>query len=87
MNTKLQDTIERVLVLKASIQRVYHAISSAEGLVKWFPNRIEGKVEPGETAQISRQLVPDRDEPETVASPSGPRSTARPRTSGIVARY
>ncbi len=52
MNTKLQDTIERVFVLKASIQRVYHAISSAEGLVKWFPNRIEGKVEPGETAQF-----------------------------------
>ena len=50
MSITLQDTIKRVVVLKASIKRVYNAISQAEGLVKWFPNRIEGKVEPGETA-------------------------------------
>ena len=52
MSTKLQDTIERVVVLKASIRRVYDAISTANGLVKWFPTSIDGKVEPGETAQF-----------------------------------
>lgn len=47
MNTKLQDTIERTVVAKAPIQKVYDAIATTDGLASWFPNRIEGEVSPG----------------------------------------
>lgn len=49
MGIKLQDTIEKTVVVNAPIVRVYGAIAEASGLQSWFANRITGKVAPGET--------------------------------------
>jgi uncharacterized protein YndB with AHSA1/START domain len=43
----MQDEIRRELTINASQERLYAAISSAEELVKWFPETIEGSMEPG----------------------------------------
>jgi uncharacterized protein YndB with AHSA1/START domain len=43
----MQDEIRRELTINASQERLYTAISSAEELVKWFPETIEGPVEIG----------------------------------------
>ncbi len=48
METALKDTIERELLLKAPIKRVYAAIAEPEQIVKWFPDGIEGKLQKGE---------------------------------------
>ncbi|HXH62440.1 MAG TPA: SRPBCC family protein [Fimbriimonadaceae bacterium] len=44
----IKDTIERVLTLKAPIERVYKAVSDKNELCKWFPDRIEGQIKAGE---------------------------------------
>lgn len=44
----MQDTIERNITVKASKLRVYEAISNPEQIVKWFPDRVEGKLEVGQ---------------------------------------
>ncbi len=48
MEVKLQDTIERELVLRAPIERVYASIADPAEIVKWFPDGVEGKFDPGE---------------------------------------
>jgi uncharacterized protein YndB with AHSA1/START domain len=48
MNTMIQDTIEREMVLRAPKERVYNAITQPEQIVKWFPEGIEGKLIAGE---------------------------------------
>ena len=45
----MQDTIERKIVIKASKQRVFEAITDAKQLVSWFPDDIEGGLEAGES--------------------------------------
>jgi uncharacterized protein YndB with AHSA1/START domain len=41
------DKIERQLLLKASIERVWAAITTAEGLANWFPDKVELDLRPG----------------------------------------
>jgi uncharacterized protein YndB with AHSA1/START domain len=48
MNSNLQDTIEREIVIHAPRERVYAALSDPAQIVRWFPEGIEGKLEPGE---------------------------------------
>jgi uncharacterized protein YndB with AHSA1/START domain len=48
MNTALQDTIEREIMVRAPRERVYSAIADADQIVKWFPERVEGKMAVGE---------------------------------------
>lgn len=48
MNTTLQDTIEKELVVRAPIEQVYKAIADPGQIVKWFPDGIEGSLAPGE---------------------------------------
>lgn len=48
MNSAIQDCIEKEIVVRASKERVYAAITTPEELVKWFPVGVEGKIEPGE---------------------------------------
>jgi uncharacterized protein YndB with AHSA1/START domain len=47
MAQALQDKIERELLLKASIERVWEAITTAEGLANWFPDEAEIDLRPG----------------------------------------
>jgi len=46
--TALQDTIEREIVVRAPKERVYAGITDPAQIVQWFPDGIEGKLEPGE---------------------------------------
>lgn len=48
MNTAVQDSILREIVLRAPKERVYRAITEPDQIVKWFPDGIEGKLEKGE---------------------------------------
>ncbi len=48
MSTALRDTIEREMVLKAPIERVYGALSTTEGICGWFTHSLEGSVDSGE---------------------------------------
>lgn len=48
MNLAIQDTIEKVIVVRASKERVYAALTTPEQLVKWFPIGVEGKLETGD---------------------------------------
>lgn len=48
MNTAVQDSILREIVLKAPKERVFRAITDPDQIVKWFPDGIEGKLEKGE---------------------------------------
>ncbi len=38
----IQDAISREITLKASQERVYHAITDLNEIVKWFPDSVEG---------------------------------------------
>ena len=38
----MQDAIIREITLKASQERVYHAITDLNEIVKWFPDSVEG---------------------------------------------
>jgi uncharacterized protein YndB with AHSA1/START domain len=48
MNTAMQDIIEREIVVRATKERVYSAITDPAQIVMWFPDGIEGKLEKGE---------------------------------------
>lgn len=48
MVTTMQDTIEREIVIRAPKEKVYNAITDPAQIVKWFPDTVEGKLEPGE---------------------------------------
>jgi uncharacterized protein YndB with AHSA1/START domain len=44
----MRDTIEREIIIRAPIERVYRAIADPEQIVRWFPDAIEGDLSPGE---------------------------------------
>lgn len=44
----MQDSIERTITVNAPIERVFHAITDPEELVKWFPDAVEGTIAAGE---------------------------------------
>ena len=45
----MQDTIVREITVKASIKRVYTAITDQQHIIKWFPNAVEGNLAVGES--------------------------------------
>ena len=44
----MQDMIERSITVNAPIERVFHAITDPEELIKWFPDGVEGNIVTGE---------------------------------------
>ena len=48
MNSVIQDSIEKEIVVRASKERVYAALTTPDQLVKWFPVGVEGKLDTGE---------------------------------------
>jgi uncharacterized protein YndB with AHSA1/START domain len=48
MEMTLRDTIEREIVVKASKERVYDAITDPTKIVSWFPDSVEGTLAVGE---------------------------------------
>ena len=48
MNTMIQDTIKRELVLRAPKKRVFEAIADPKLIVNWFPDKVEGTMRKGE---------------------------------------
>lgn len=44
----MQDQIQREIIINASKERVYAAITSPNQLTQWFPDRIEGTISEGE---------------------------------------
>jgi uncharacterized protein YndB with AHSA1/START domain len=44
----MKDTITREIIIKASKERVYNAITDPEQIVLWFPNTIEGTLNVGD---------------------------------------
>ena len=48
MNSTIQDSIEKEIVVRASKERVYAALTTPDQLVKWFPVGAEGKFDTGE---------------------------------------
>jgi uncharacterized protein YndB with AHSA1/START domain len=49
MNATMQDTIEREITVRASKERVYNAIKDPAQIVVWFPDKVEGTMEVGDT--------------------------------------
>lgn len=47
MNTTMQDTIEKEVLIRAPRERVYAALTDPVQLAQWFPDRVEGEVRPG----------------------------------------
>ena len=56
MNTAIQDTIERTLILKAPQETVWQSLVDPAQLCKWFCHRIEG------TLALGQQVVLEWDE-------------------------
>lgn len=48
MNTAIQDTIQREIVLRAPKQRVFEAIADPTKIINWFPDGVEGNLKQGE---------------------------------------
>ena len=48
MNSTIQDSIEKEIVVRAPKERVYAAIATPEQFVKWFSTGVEGKFDAGE---------------------------------------
>jgi uncharacterized protein YndB with AHSA1/START domain len=48
MNSFIQDSIEKEIVVRAPKERVYAALTTPEQFVKWFSIGVEGKFEAGE---------------------------------------
>jgi uncharacterized protein YndB with AHSA1/START domain len=46
--TTIPDTIEREIIVAASQERVYAAISDPTQITQWFPDMVEGSLTPGE---------------------------------------
>src|SRR5687768_6269533 len=44
----MQDTINKVIKVKAKKERVYNAIADPKQIVKWFPDSVEGEFAKGE---------------------------------------
>lgn len=44
----MQNSIQREITLRASMQRIYSAIADPEQVVQWFPETLEGKYAVGE---------------------------------------
>lgn len=44
----MQDSIQREIIINASREKVYEAISDPEQVVKWFPETLEGNYAVGE---------------------------------------
>lgn len=49
MSITIQDKIEREITVRAPKERVYSAIANPDELSKWFPDAVEGKLEPGQS--------------------------------------
>ena len=43
----MQDVIKKEITVLASKERVYKAISDPKEITKWFPDVVEGTLEPG----------------------------------------
>jgi uncharacterized protein YndB with AHSA1/START domain len=56
------DRIEKTVVLKATLQRVWHAISDATSFGTWFGIEFDGPFAEGEW--LSGRIVPTRVDPE-----------------------
>ena len=48
MNSTIQDSIEREIVVRAPKERVYAALTTPEQFVKWFSIGVEGRLDTGE---------------------------------------
>lgn len=48
MRSVIQDSVEKEIVVRASRERVYAALTTPDQLVKWFPLGVEGKLDTGE---------------------------------------
>ena len=48
MNTAIQDSIEKEIVIRAPKERVYAALTTPEQFIQWFSIGVEGKFETGE---------------------------------------
>jgi uncharacterized protein YndB with AHSA1/START domain len=48
MTTQKQDKVEREIVVRAPMERVYAALTQPEQFTKWWPRAIEGKFATGE---------------------------------------
>ncbi|MDB5237846.1 MAG: hypothetical protein JWM46_116 [Candidatus Kaiserbacteria bacterium] len=48
MTTTDQDVIQKEIIINASPERVYNAITDPEKIVAWFPNAVEGSIAVGE---------------------------------------
>jgi len=44
----MQDVIKREIIINASQEKIYAAITDPELVVKWFPNKVEGSYAVGE---------------------------------------
>lgn len=47
MSNAVQDVIEKRVTISASQEAVFEAISDPHKIVHWFPNAVEGTMEPG----------------------------------------
>lgn len=52
MEAKHQLTIERILVVKAPLQKVWNAIGTPAGFEGWFSTKVEGDWRAGETVTL-----------------------------------
>ncbi|HYF48456.1 MAG TPA: SRPBCC domain-containing protein [Planctomycetota bacterium] len=48
MSESIQDEVRREVVIRASKERVYAALTQVELFTKWWPKAIEGTLEPGQ---------------------------------------
>lgn len=48
MNPTIQDEIVKEVVIRASRERVYAALTDPVQLAQWFPDAVEGEIRPGE---------------------------------------
>lgn len=46
--SNVPDVIEREIIVKASQERVYNAISDPQQIIQWFPDKVDGSLEPDE---------------------------------------
>lgn len=53
MSTEMNDCIQREIVINASQERVFSAITDPEKIVAWFPEAVEGSLAVGERPILS----------------------------------
>jgi uncharacterized protein YndB with AHSA1/START domain len=49
MKTRLQDKVEREVIIRAPKERIYAALTQPELFIKWWPKAIKGRIAVGET--------------------------------------